>query len=104
MFGLHDVGCLRSFLALHNLEVPHTPLLQALVAFRGNRAVVYEHVWPIVSSNEAIAFCVIEPLHSTFHRSTYAPWKSVLTRALCQICCHCASGVKDCQEGEDCTT
>src|SRR5439155_979978 len=59
---------------------------------------------PSWSSDEAVAFCIIEPLHSTFHRSTYAPWKSVLTRALFQICCHCASGVKDCQAGEDCTT
>lgn len=60
------VGSLRSFLALHDLELNGIALLQAFVTFRTDGAVVDEHVRPVVSSNKAVSFGVVEPLHSTF--------------------------------------
>ena len=65
---------LRSLLTLHNLELHSVSLLQTLVAFTGNGAVVDEHVGPIIASNEPVTFGVIEPLYSSFQRTS--PWNS----------------------------
>jgi hypothetical protein len=64
--SLADICGLRSFLALHNLELHRVAFLQALVAFAGDGAVVNEHIGSIVPSNEPISFGIIEPLHSSF--------------------------------------
>src|SRR5437879_4948738 len=63
---LRDVCSLRSLLPLHDLEFNRIALLQALVALAGNGAVVYEHIGPVVASNESVSFGVIEPLYSSF--------------------------------------
>src|SRR5579864_3310694 len=70
------VGSLRSFLALHNLELHGVAFLEALVAFSGDGAVVDEHVRPVVPSYEPVAFCVVEPLHSTFQTIHVRPLKA----------------------------
>src|SRR5579864_3889078 len=70
------VGSLRSFLALHNFEFHGVAFLKALVAFSGDGAVVDEHVRPVVPSYEPVAFCVVEPLHSTFQTIHVRPLKA----------------------------
>jgi hypothetical protein len=70
--GLADVCGLWSFLALHNLELHRITLLQTLVAFAGNGAVMDEHIGSIISSYEPVSFGVIEPLYSSF-QSIHVP-------------------------------
>jgi len=53
-------------LALHNLKFNVIALLKAFITVGLDRAEVNEHVWPIVTSNEAIPFCVVKPLYFTF--------------------------------------
>jgi hypothetical protein len=60
------VGCLRSFLALGNLEFNLVTFLQAFVAFGADRAVMNKYVWPICASDEPVSFRVIEPLNGSF--------------------------------------
>jgi hypothetical protein len=71
LFGLADVGRLRSFLALSNLELYFVAFLQAFVSFRRNGAVVHKNIRAaIVASNKAISLSVVKPLYrtsQTFH-------------------------------------
>ena len=64
------IRCLWPLLPLHELELNHIALLQTLVAFRGNGAVVDENIGAVFSANEAIAFGVIEPFHRSLHTAT----------------------------------
>jgi hypothetical protein len=64
--SLGYVCCLWSLLTLGDLELHRVTLLEALVALRGNRAVVNKDVWPIRASDEAITLSVIEPLDGSF--------------------------------------
>jgi hypothetical protein len=57
---------LGAFLALNNVEFHIVPFLEALVTIQLDRAVMNEHVWPIVTTNEAVSLRVIEPLHFAF--------------------------------------
>jgi hypothetical protein len=61
-----DVTGLGSFLALDNFELDLVSFSQALIAFRGNRAVVYEYIRTVFTADKSVTFRVIEPLHSTF--------------------------------------
>lgn len=61
-----DVSCLRAFLPLHDLEFDLITFLQALIAFRGDRAIVHKDVRSIVASNKTVAFGIVEPFHNTF--------------------------------------
>jgi len=66
----HDLVGLRAFLTLHDIELDVVALLKALVAFRGDGAVVYENVGlSVLASDESIAFGVIEPLTLPFMRA-----------------------------------
>jgi len=60
------VGGLWPFLPLHDFEFHCIALLQALVTLTRNRAVVDKHVGSVVSSDEPVAFGIVEPLHSSF--------------------------------------
>jgi hypothetical protein len=60
------IGRLRPFLSLHNLKLYLVTLLQALIAFSGDGAVVNEDIRSIVTPEEAVAFRVIEPLDRAF--------------------------------------
>lgn len=53
-------------LALHDLKFNIITFLEALVTFGLDRAEVNEHIWPIVTSNEPVAFCIVKPLYFTF--------------------------------------
>src|SRR5208283_1295836 len=59
-------GRLRPFLSLHNLKLHRVALLQALVAFGGDGAVVNEYIRSIVAAEEAVSLGVVEPLYRAF--------------------------------------
>jgi hypothetical protein len=58
---------LRALLPLHNLELDYIALLQTLVAFRSDGAIVDENVGAVFAANEAITFGIIEPFHRSLH-------------------------------------
>ena len=68
-----DLIGLRSFLALDDIELDIIPFFQAFVTVKLNRAVVNEYIRAIITPNEAIAFCIVEPLHFAFVRC-HEPW------------------------------
>jgi hypothetical protein len=57
---------LRAFLALDDLKLHVITLLQALVAFRLDGAVVDEHVRAVFPADEAEALRIVKPFHFTF--------------------------------------
>lgn len=62
-----DVRGLRTLLTLSDLELDLITFLKTLVAFRGDRAVVHEHVRAaIIASDKAVALGVVKPLDRTF--------------------------------------
>ena len=64
--GLGYIGRLRPFLSLNNLKLHLIALLQALVAFSGDGAVVDEYIRSIFAAEEAISLGVVEPLDGAF--------------------------------------
>src|SRR5713101_64791 len=68
--GLAHICRLWPLLAFYDLELDRIALLQALVAFAGGRAVMHEHIGPVVASDKAISFRIIEPLYRSFQRSS----------------------------------
>ena len=64
--NLGHIGRLRPFLSLDDLKLHLVALLQALVAFGGDGAVVNEYIRSIVSAEEAVSFGVVEPLDGAF--------------------------------------
>jgi hypothetical protein len=60
-----DVGCLRSFLALNDLELYSIALSQGLEAVSLDGAEVDEDVGPPLARDETVALCIVEPLHVT---------------------------------------
>jgi hypothetical protein len=63
---LSNICSLRSLLPFSNFELDGIALLQALVAFGSNRAVMHKNVGTIRASDESVALCVIEPLYCSF--------------------------------------
>ena len=61
-----NVRCLRTFLPLADFEFDCVPLLQALVALRGNGAVMHKDIRPGIATDEPVAFGIVEPLDRTF--------------------------------------
>ncbi len=62
----HDVCGLRTLLALGDFELHLVPFLQALVALRTDRAVMYKNIRAICAPNEPVPLGVIEPLYGPF--------------------------------------
>src|SRR5688500_5790362 len=60
---LRNVGGLRPFLALDDLELDSIALCQGLEARARDRAEVNEHVGASLAGNESEPLGVIEPLH-----------------------------------------
>src|ERR1035438_1998345 len=60
------IGRLRPFLSLDNLKLHLVALLQALVAFGGDGAVVNEYIGSFVTAEEAVSFSVVEPFDGAF--------------------------------------
>jgi hypothetical protein len=58
--------CLRTFLALDDVELNIIALFQRLVAIQLNRGIVNEYIRPIVAPDESIAFGVVKPLDLPF--------------------------------------
>jgi len=95
VFALGDlgyVGRLWSFLALHNFELDLVALLQTLIAFAGDGAIVNEHVRSIIAAEEAVSLRIVEPLHSAFQTihvrppfSCRFPQKGAISRT-CKKC------------------
>src|SRR5215471_12761238 len=61
-----DVGGLRSLLSFSDFEFDLVALLQALITFRSDRAVVNKDIRPISAPDKPVAFGVIEPLNRSF--------------------------------------
>ena len=74
-----DVRRLRSLLAVGDFELHRVAFLQALVAFRSDRAVVYKNVGTIRASDEPVAFCIIEPLYRAFQTFHVPPLSARLS-------------------------
>jgi hypothetical protein len=67
LLGYGHIAGLRTLLAVDYLEFDLIALLEALVAFRVDGAVVNEHIRAaVVAANEAKAFRIIEPLYGSF--------------------------------------
>jgi hypothetical protein len=62
----HDVCRLRTLLSLGDLEFDLIPFLQALVTLRIDRAVMNKDIRSIRTTDEAVPFSVIKPLHGAF--------------------------------------
>ena len=61
------IACLRTFLALDDLELDLVAFLQALVAIVVDRAIVHEHIrTTIFTAYKAKAFRIVEPLYGSF--------------------------------------
>ena len=63
---LRDVVGLGPLLALHDLKFDWVALLQALITFAMDGAVVHEHIRTILSTDKAEAFGIIEPFNGSF--------------------------------------
>src|ERR1700722_14091373 len=64
--ALGHVRSLWAFLSFGDFKLHRITLLQAFIALRCDRAVVYKNVWAIRATDESVALCVIEPLHCSF--------------------------------------
>jgi hypothetical protein len=60
------IGRLRPFLSLYDLKLYLVALLQALISFSGDGAVVNEDIRSIVTPEEAVTLRVVEPLDRAF--------------------------------------
>jgi hypothetical protein len=57
---------LRAFGAFDDVELYFVTLFEALVSFALDGAVMNEDVCPAIPAEEAVTFCVIEPLYRAF--------------------------------------
>ena len=64
--ALANVGGLRSLGTFGDFELDRVAFLQALIAFRTDRAVVYENIGAVGAADEPVALCVVKPLHCAF--------------------------------------
>ena len=64
---LLDIGSLRSFWPLHQLEPNPIPLLERPISISHNSGIVDEHIGPILTANKPKSFGVVEPFDPAFH-------------------------------------
>ena len=62
---LDDVGSLRAFLAVYDVERYLLTLIECLEAFALNCAEVNEYVLPVVYGDESVPFALVEPFDSS---------------------------------------
>lgn len=55
------------FLPLRDFEFDFVTFLKALVPFGCDGAIVHKYIGTIFTSDEPVAFCIIEPLDRAFH-------------------------------------
>ena len=65
-FEPRDLIGLGTFGSLDDVEFNLIPLFKALVALTLDGAVVNEDVCPAIPAKEAVALCIVEPLHGAF--------------------------------------
>jgi len=63
--------CLRTLLALDNVELDFIAFFERFVSVQLNRRVMNEHIWPVFASDESIALGVVKPLDLTFVLSSH---------------------------------
>lgn len=69
--ALAHIGRLRPLLSLGDFELYLITFLKAFIPLGCDGAVVNKNVGTIRTSDEPVAFCVIEPLYRAFHLSPY---------------------------------
>src|SRR5665213_1005382 len=72
--------CLRTLLALHNVELYFVAFFERFVSVQLNCRIVDENIRPVFASDESVALGVVKPLDLTFvlsHRPCL-PWFLVL--------------------------
>ncbi len=57
---------LRAFGALYDVELYFVTLFETLVSFALDRTVMNEDIGALIATEEAIPFCVVEPLYCSF--------------------------------------
>src|SRR5207244_524205 len=85
-FVLLDLGyvrSLRALLTLHNLELDLISLLETLITFGSDCAVVYEDVGTAFVTDKTVTFGVVKPLYCSFQTFHVAPWGTDLTWTAC---------------------
>ena len=65
-FETRDLIGLGTFRSLNDVELNLVALFEALVPLALNGTVMYEDVCPALSAEEAVTFCVVEPLYGAF--------------------------------------
>ena len=80
---LCNVFCLRALLALDDFKLNVIALLQALITFRLDGAVVDEHVRAVVPANKAEALRVVKPFHFAFD-SRHVPYSELSWKTQCR--------------------
>src|SRR5579871_1840391 len=60
-----DVGSLQTLRATHNFEFNSLAVVQGLVAFRLDRGIMYEYIFPGLALDEAEALAGVKPLHGS---------------------------------------
>jgi hypothetical protein len=61
--------CLRAFLPLNDIKLDVVAFFEALVSVELDCRVVDEDVRTVVTTDESVAFCIVEPFHLAFVRS-----------------------------------
>jgi len=64
--GADDVGCLKAFGALEQVELHGLTLIERAVPVLLDRREVHEHIFPRGALDESISLRPVEPLHCTF--------------------------------------
>jgi len=83
-FKTRDLIGLGTLCPLDDVELDLIALFEALIALALDRAVMNEDVRPAVAAEEAIALCVVEPLHSAL---VLCQWSDSLTFVSESVAC-----------------
>ena len=65
IFQSDDLVCLRALASLDDVELDLIALFETLISIYLNRAVMHEDVWSAFTTEKAVAFRVVKPLHNT---------------------------------------
>jgi len=69
----NDRICLRSLLALNDVEFDIIALFEGFITVQLDRRVMDENIWPVFTSDESVALGIVEPLNLTFELSHRLP-------------------------------
>lgn len=60
-----DIGRLRPFFAVDDLELDVVTFLEALIAFAGDSGIMNEHIGAVFAADESVPLGVVKPLDLT---------------------------------------